>query len=52
MKNKILHLMALDKFIPPFIKFIKENCEIDRHLFVFLHKERYDYGLTNEYPLI
>jgi hypothetical protein len=44
--------MVLDKFIPPFINFIMENCEINNHLFVILHKKKFDYGLTNEYPIV
>jgi hypothetical protein len=31
--GEILHICLLDKFIPPFIEFIKENFEFERHTF-------------------
>jgi len=32
-QREILHICLLDKFIPPFIAFIKENFEFERHTF-------------------
>lgn len=34
MTQKILHLGPCDKFIPPFIEFIKDNFDFDDHLFL------------------
>jgi len=34
MKNKILHIAGCDKFIPPFIEFIKQNFEFNDHQFL------------------
>jgi len=42
---KILHIMILDKFIPPFIKFINENFNSNEHIFVVIGKPRSDYGM-------
>ncbi len=42
---KILHIMILDKFIPPFIKFINENFNPNDHIFVIIGKPRSDYGM-------
>jgi dTDP-N-acetylfucosamine:lipid II N-acetylfucosaminyltransferase len=42
---KILHIMHLEKFIPPFIKFINENFDPNNHLFVIKGKPRSDYGM-------
>ena len=42
---KILHVMILDIFIPPFIKFINENFNSKDHLFVILGKPRNEYGM-------
>jgi len=42
---KILHIMILDKFIPPFIKFINENFDPNDHIFVIIGKPRSDYGM-------
>lgn len=35
-EGKILHICPLDKFIPPFIAFIKKNFDFDQHIFVLL----------------
>lgn len=51
MKNKILHIMVLDKFIPPFIDFIQDNFDIKRHRFVIIGAEHYNYGLTKNHPV-
>ncbi len=42
---KILHIMILDKFIPPFIKFINKNFNSNEHIFVVIGKPRSDYGM-------
>ncbi len=41
----IVHCIVLDKFIPPFINFVKKHFQNDEHQFVFLHGEIYEYGL-------
>lgn len=45
----ILHVMILDKFLPPFIDFVKENFDVTQHEFVFVTSEKYIYGLTPEH---
>ena len=43
--KKILHIMGLDKFIPPFIDFMEENfSDFDSHTFFIM-------GDVNKYPL-
>lgn len=34
MPKKILHIASCDKFIPPFIEFVKENFDFDEHRFL------------------
>jgi len=51
MQNKILHIMVLDKFLPPFIDFIIKHFDSRSHQFVFIGKPRYDYGLTKDHPI-
>lgn len=34
MSNKILHISGCDKFIPPFIQFVKDNFEFSQHEFL------------------
>ena len=41
----IVHCIVLDKFIPPFIDFLKRNFDYKDHYFLFLHQESYEYGL-------
>ena len=41
---KTLHICPLDKFIPPFVEFMKENYEIEKHLFILI-------GDLNKYPV-
>ncbi len=43
-QGKVLHICPLDKFIPSFIDFIKENFEFEQHIF-FLR------GDINQYPV-
>jgi len=42
---KILHIMGLSLFIPPFIKFINGNFNPKDHLFIILGKPRNEYGM-------
>lgn len=42
----ILHVMVLDKFLPPFIDFMDENFGRGDHRYVFITSEKYSYGLT------
>lgn len=48
-KNKILHIMILDKFLAPFIDFVDEHFGRVEHHYVFITSEKYDYGLTPEH---
>jgi len=34
MSNKILHIEGCDKFIPPFIQFVKDNFDFSQHKFL------------------
>lgn len=51
-QKEILHIMILDKFLPPFIDFIAENFGFSNHIFVMIDKIQYKYGLTIEHPVI
>ena len=42
---KVVHLMVLDKFIPPFIKFINDHFNPGEHLFIIFDKPKTDYGM-------
>ena len=44
----ILHIMILDKFLPPFIKFVDEHFGRQEHRYVFITSEKYLYGLNHE----
>jgi dTDP-N-acetylfucosamine:lipid II N-acetylfucosaminyltransferase len=46
---KILHVMILDKFLPPYIDFIDKHFGKTNHQYVFVDKERYEYGLTPDH---
>jgi dTDP-N-acetylfucosamine:lipid II N-acetylfucosaminyltransferase len=46
---KILHVMQVDKFLPPFIDFVDKNFGRNDHQYVFIEAERYDYGLSPEH---
>lgn len=43
-QKKIIHVCVLDKFIPPFIKFVEKNFAFERHVFVLI-------GDINKYPV-
>lgn len=49
LKNKIVHIIIMDKFIPPFIDFIDEHFDIQQHIFIILGKEKYKFGLRKEH---
>lgn len=51
MNNKILHIMVLDKFIPPYINLINENFRPENHKFFLGGKPIYKYGLTLEHDV-
>ncbi|MBN27996.1 MAG: hypothetical protein CL578_23550 [Alteromonadaceae bacterium] len=42
----VLHIMVLDKFMVPFIDFIRARFNVDDHKFVFVTSEKYLFGLT------
>ncbi len=44
MNNKILHIMTLDKFLPPFIEFVNKYFNSNEHLFVVLGKNNDKFG--------
>lgn len=48
-KNKILHVMILDKFLAPFIDFIDEYFGRENHHYVFINNQEYRFGLTREH---
>lgn len=48
-KDKILHVMVLDKFLAPFIDFVDEHFGREEHHYVFITSEKYNYGLTPEH---
>ena len=52
MENKIIHIMKLDKFNASYINFIKETFKEQNHQFIFLHKEKYEYGLTKSHDVV
>lgn len=52
LKNKIVHIIIMDKFIPPFIDFINEHFDESQHSFIILGKEKYKFGLTKEHNVI
>jgi len=47
----ILHIMILDKFLPPFIDFVNEHFDASNHKFIFIGKPKYEYGLTPEHEV-
>jgi hypothetical protein len=49
--RKILHVMILDKFLPPYIDFIDEHFGREGHHYVFITSEKYQYGLTPEHKV-
>lgn len=52
MSNKILHIMHMQKFLPPFIDFVNDKFDEKNHTFFFLDKEKkYEHGLTPNYKV-
>jgi dTDP-N-acetylfucosamine:lipid II N-acetylfucosaminyltransferase len=52
MSNKILHIMHMQKFLPPFIDFVSNNFDEKNHTFFFLDSEKkYEYGLTSSHKV-
>jgi len=47
----ILHVMILEKFMPPFIDFIMKYFDVSRHRFVFITSPKYEYGLNPHHPV-
>lgn len=45
----ILHVMRLDKFLPPFIELIDEHFGREGHKYVFIQEEKYEYGLSTKH---
>lgn len=45
----IVHIMCLDKFIPPYIDFLSDHFEISNHLFIIYGKPRYEFGLRKDH---
>ncbi len=47
----ILHIMILDKFLPPFIDFINKHFDSSNHRYVFIGKPEYKHGLTPKHKV-
>ncbi|KOO58150.1 hypothetical protein WH43_10200 [Rheinheimera sp. KL1] len=47
----ILHVMILEKFLPPFIEFVDKNFGRGEHKYVFVTSEKYLFGLTPEHEV-
>lgn len=45
----ILHIMILDKFIPPFIEFVDEYFGRKEHKYIFINDEEYKFGLEKKH---
>lgn len=48
-KNKILHIMTVEKFLPAYIDFVDQHFGRTNHHYVFLSQETYKYGLRHEH---
>lgn len=46
LKNKIIHIMLLDKFNIPFIDFLQEHFGLINHKFIFVQKREFKHGMT------
>ena len=44
MSKKILHIMVLDKFIPPFIEFVNKHFNPDEHIYLIFGQKDEKYG--------
>lgn len=47
----ILHVMILDKFLPPFIDFVDKHFGRGENKYVFITSEKYFFGLTPEHDV-
>jgi dTDP-N-acetylfucosamine:lipid II N-acetylfucosaminyltransferase len=47
----ILHIMTLDKFLPPFIDFLNKHFDTTQHKFVFINDKEYKYGLNKNHDV-
>lgn len=47
----ILHVMIIEKFMPPFIDFMMEHFDVSQHRFVFITSPKYQYGLQPHHPV-
>lgn len=47
----ILHVMIMEKFMPPFIDFMMEHFDLNQHRFVFITSPKYQYGLQPHHPV-
>ena len=47
----ILHIMILDKFIPPFIEFVDEYFGRKEHKYIFINDEEYKFGLEKKHDV-
>lgn len=45
----VLHVMILEKFLPPFINFVDKNFGRGEHEYVFITSEKYLFGLKLEH---
>ena len=43
-RNLIVHIIVIDKFIPPFIEFVNANFDVDNHKFIILGKKSDKFG--------
>ena len=48
MSSKIVHIVSPEKFIPSFIKVIKEYFSVDDHKMIFFSKKSLLYGLESD----
>lgn len=51
MKEKILHVMVSEKFMPPFIDYVSKHFDKNEHHFVFITSPKYEYGLTKAHDI-
>ncbi|ATY81655.1 hypothetical protein CVS42_12995 [Aeromonas veronii] len=47
----ILHVMIMEKFLPPFIDFVDKYFDVNEHKFVFITSPKYKYGLCKSHSV-
>lgn len=52
MKNQIVHISLMEKFIPPFIDFIEDNLNSTYHKYIILGRKRLNYGLSEKHDIL